>query len=148
MEKDDDVAGSLDQVQLDELVQHLQTEEAASRASTLESVESLHLWVTNHPALRQMVIVESIEIGPAILRFAGPWAEAGRMRLWVWAANRVTDVRMRTKSPRPIIKSPIQRPWGRSYRDQREFAKAPPDRYYGCRASGSLPSSISSAEPG
>jgi hypothetical protein len=69
MEKDDDVSGSLDAAQLDELVQHLQTEEEASREGTLQSVESLQLWMTNHPALRQMVIVESIaKIGPAILR--------------------------------------------------------------------------------
>jgi hypothetical protein len=70
MQKDDEPTGSLDQGQLDELVQHLEATEEASRASALESVESLHLWLTNHPALRQMAIVDSIaQIGPAILRF-------------------------------------------------------------------------------
>jgi|GEM_PF-5718815 len=70
MVEDDGVAPSLDENQLSELVQHLQTEEEASRLSTLQSVESFNLWITNHPALRQMVIVESVsKIGPAILRF-------------------------------------------------------------------------------
>ncbi len=70
MDEDHDVTGSLDEAQLNALVEHLQTEEEASRASTLESVESFQLWLTNHPALRQMVIVNSIsQIGPAILRF-------------------------------------------------------------------------------
>jgi hypothetical protein len=70
MGKDDDAAGSLDKEQLAELVQHLEATEGASRASALESVESFHLWVTNHPALRQMAIVDSIsQIGPAVLRF-------------------------------------------------------------------------------
>ena len=67
-EKDDDV--ELDQEQLSELVQHLQAEEEASQASALESVESFNVWVASHPALRQMVALDSIaQIGPAILKF-------------------------------------------------------------------------------
>ena len=69
MQKDDDDL-PLDEAQLNELVQHLQTEEEASRASALEFVESLQLWLTSHPALRQMAIVELVsEIGPAVLSF-------------------------------------------------------------------------------
>jgi hypothetical protein len=69
MQKDEDDL-PLDEAQLNELVRHLQSEEEASRASALESVESLQLWLTSHPALRQMVIVESVsEIGPAVLSF-------------------------------------------------------------------------------
>lgn len=61
---------SLDKAQLDHLVEHLEAIEGASRESALESMASFELWITSHPALRQMPIVESIsQIGPAILRF-------------------------------------------------------------------------------
>jgi hypothetical protein len=67
---DDDVEGTLDEAQLNQLVQHLQMQEEASQESALESVESFNLWISSHPALRQMAIVGSIsEIGPAILNF-------------------------------------------------------------------------------
>jgi hypothetical protein len=70
MQIGDDDDAPLDDAQLSELVQHLQAEEAASQASALESVESLQLWMADHPALRQMAVVESFsEVGPAILRF-------------------------------------------------------------------------------
>jgi hypothetical protein len=70
MGKDDDGSGSLNEAQLNELVQHLQTEEEASRESALESEASFQLWLANHPALRQMAVVESFsQIGPAILQF-------------------------------------------------------------------------------
>lgn len=59
----------LDEAELGELIRHLETEEEASRQGTLSSVESLQVWAATHPALRQMVIVESFaEIGPMILR--------------------------------------------------------------------------------
>ena len=68
MAEDDEAP--LDDEQLGKLVEHLQAEAEASQAGTLESVESLRVWLTSHPALRQMAIVESItQIGPAILHF-------------------------------------------------------------------------------
>jgi hypothetical protein len=70
MQNNGDDPDPLDEAQLNELIQHLQSEEEASRASALESVESLQLWLTSHPALRQMVIVDSVDqIGPAVLSF-------------------------------------------------------------------------------
>ena len=67
---DDDVESTLDQAQLNELVQHLKMQEEASQEGALESVESFNLWILDQPALRQMAIVESIsQIGPAILNF-------------------------------------------------------------------------------
>ena len=67
---DDDIESTLDEAQLNELVQHLQKQEEASQEGALESVESLNLWILDQPALRQMAIVESIsQIGPAILNF-------------------------------------------------------------------------------
>lgn len=53
-----------------ELLQHLQSDEAASQASTLESLDSLQDWMSNHPALRQMAVVEQFsDIGPSLLSF-------------------------------------------------------------------------------
>jgi hypothetical protein len=72
MQKDDeDDDAPLDDAQLSELVQHLQATEEDARASALESVASLQLWVMSHPGLRQMIVnVDALaEIGPAILRF-------------------------------------------------------------------------------
>lgn len=83
---DDDVESPLDEAQLKELVQHLQTQEEASREGALESVESLNLWILGQPALRQMAIVDSIsQIGPAILNFLrallglGPKGDASKV---------------------------------------------------------------------
>jgi hypothetical protein len=53
-----------------QLLEQLQTDEASSQASTLESLDSLQNWMTNHPALRQMAVVEHFaDIGPSILSF-------------------------------------------------------------------------------
>jgi len=55
---------------MDELLQQLKSDEAGSQASTLESLDSLQDWMTNHPALRQMLVVEQFsDVGPAILSF-------------------------------------------------------------------------------
>jgi hypothetical protein len=53
---------------LAQLVEHMQKEEIEADDARLSSLESFELWITSHPALRQMQIVNSLkEIGPAIL---------------------------------------------------------------------------------
>ena len=66
---EDDPKMALDDEQMKALVGHLKTEEQTSLESTLKSVSSLQAWISQHPAMRQMPIVDSFsEIGPTILR--------------------------------------------------------------------------------
>lgn len=52
---------------LDQIVGHLQAEEAASREATLNSLESFQLWVMTHPALRNSALAENLaQIAPAL----------------------------------------------------------------------------------
>lgn len=54
--------------ELEQLVDHLRSEEVQAEDARLNSMESFQMWVAAHPALRQMQIVDSLkEIGPAIL---------------------------------------------------------------------------------
>lgn len=51
-----------------QLVEQMQKEEVEADDQRLSSLESFELWMRNHPALRQMQLVNSLkEIGPAIL---------------------------------------------------------------------------------
>ncbi len=66
-DKDVPVEG-LDEADLNQLVEHLEAEEATARQSTLSSLESLEMWIATHPALRQMAVVENFaQVGPALL---------------------------------------------------------------------------------
>jgi hypothetical protein len=54
--------------ELEQLVEHLQAEEIQSEHATLSSIESLQLWISTHPALRQMNVFENLhQFGPALL---------------------------------------------------------------------------------
>lgn len=67
---DDEATDDLPPELMGELLQHLQSDEAASQESTLKSLDSLEGWLTSHPALRQMLVVERFaDVGPAILSF-------------------------------------------------------------------------------
>lgn len=69
MSNDDNIP-PIDEEQLKQIAAQLESEEQASRESTLESVESLELWMIQHPGLQKMVTVDSFaQIGPAILQF-------------------------------------------------------------------------------
>lgn len=60
---------NIEEADLDRLVEHLQSEERESQEATLSSMESFQLWVTTHPALRQMAIVQNFtDIAPAIFQ--------------------------------------------------------------------------------
>lgn len=59
----------LHETDFNEVLQHMQAEDDAGRESTLASEESFRDWISNHPALRQMIPVDSYsEIVPTILR--------------------------------------------------------------------------------
>jgi hypothetical protein len=63
-----DPISGLPQEDLDQLIGHLQAEEVEAEDARLSSLESLQLWVSTHPAMRQMAIVENLnQFGPAIL---------------------------------------------------------------------------------
>ncbi len=60
----------LDKDDLNELIEHLQSDEQISLESTLASIGSFKHWVNSHPAMRQMLIVDNIsDIVPAIWKF-------------------------------------------------------------------------------
>jgi len=66
----DDPTEGLSPELMDQLLQQLQSDEATSQASTLESLDSLQDWMSNHPSLRQMLVVEQFsDVGPALLSF-------------------------------------------------------------------------------
>jgi hypothetical protein len=58
----------LGQDELDQLVGQLQAEEVQSDDARLSSMESLQMWISSHPALRQMHVFEHMhQFGPALL---------------------------------------------------------------------------------
>ncbi len=63
-----DVPHDLPQEDLDQLLGHLAAEEVQAEDARLSSLESLQLWMSAHPAMRNMAILDSLnQYGPAIL---------------------------------------------------------------------------------
>ena len=66
---DDDQSFELNEVQIEEIAQHIQSEEGESTESALKSEASLELWLLNHPGFRQMVPVDKLsDIVPLLLK--------------------------------------------------------------------------------
>jgi hypothetical protein len=60
--------GELPQAEFERLVQQLNQEEAQAREARLSSVESLRRWISQHPALQQPTLMETVAVyGPALL---------------------------------------------------------------------------------
>ena len=54
--------------ELDDIIQHLQSEEREAQAAALSSTDSLKLWIASHPVLSGSGVMESIaQVGPALL---------------------------------------------------------------------------------
>ncbi len=65
---EDNLPPELPQGDFDRLVQQLKQEEAEAQKARLNSVESLKVWVSKHPALQQTTLMETIAVyGPAFL---------------------------------------------------------------------------------
>ncbi len=64
----EDLPGELPQGDFERLVQHLQDEEVQAQQARVSSVESLKVWVSQHPTLQQTTLMETITVyGPAFL---------------------------------------------------------------------------------
>ena len=67
---DQDPPKELDEAELNEVIEYLQSDEQISVENTLESMSSFQLWIDSHPAMRQMLIADKIsDILPAVWKF-------------------------------------------------------------------------------